>query len=114
MPMNIQKIPLQDRLRGLSRYYPAHPEYIPAILRNFAALPITAYLEEYPEDLERLADLVQYPAQYMSELSYQAVAVRVRDMYRLKVTDAGEASAILAKPLIAIYQLHLERRERNG
>ena len=62
----------------------------------------------YPADLERLADLVRYPAQYMSELTCRDVAVRVQDMRRQSV-PIGEVLDILAKPYVDIYQKHLER-----
>lgn len=111
--MKIQKIPLQARIRGLQNGCAAHREYIPALLTNFAEMSIADYLIDYPEDLERLADLVRYPAQYMPELSYADVAVRVRDMYRLGVAAAWDAMEILAKPMNQIYQKHLERMNRN-
>ena len=110
--MKVQKIPLKDRLRALSDCCPAHAEYIPALLRDFSQLPITAYMADFPEDLPHLADLVQYPVQYMEELTYSDIAARIRDMYRYG--KAGEALEILAKPLIEIYQKHLERSGSNG
>lgn len=106
--MPIQKLPLRGRLGALSAGGPAHPEYVPAVLRDVAELPITAILAGYPADLERLADLVLYPAQYMSELTCRDVAVRVQDMRRQSV-PIGEVLDILAKPYVDIYQKHLER-----
>ena len=100
--MPIQKLPLRGRLGALSAGGPAHPEYVPAVLRDVAELPITAILAGYP------ADLVRYPAQYMSELTCRDVAVRVQDMRRQSV-PIGEVLDILAKPYVDIYQKHLER-----
>ena len=110
--MKVQKVPLRERLQGLSNHIPGHEEYIPALLRDFARLPITAYLADFPEDLPRLADLVQYPANYMEELTYSDIAARVRQMHQCG--KAGEALEILAKPFIALYQKHLERSKSNG
>lgn len=110
--MPIQKIPLRDRLGALSAGRPAHPEYVPAMLRAMSELPITAILNGYPTDLERLAELVQYPAQYMSELTCRDMAIRVRDMRRQGI-PIGEVLEILAKPYIDIYRHHLERMARK-
>lgn len=111
--MEVRKIPLRDRLRALSNSCPAHEEYIPALLRDFSRLPITAYLADFTEeDLEHFADLVQYPVYYLEELTYSDIAVRVRQMHHYG--KAGEALELLAKPLAAIYQRHLERSGSNG
>ena len=109
--MPIQKIPLRDRLRRFSNCCPAHPEYIPALLRDFAALPIAEYLADLPEDLTRLAYLLQYPEPYMQELTYSDVAARVQEMHQYG--RAGEALEILAKPFTTIYQNCLERTGLN-
>ena len=109
--MTIQKIPLRDRLRRFSNCCPAHPEYIPALLRDFAALPITEYLADLPEDLTRLACLLQYPGSYMQELTYSDVAARVLEMHRYG--RDGEALEILVKPFTMIYQKYQERKGLN-
>ena len=106
--MTIQKIPLRDRLGALPAGRPAHPEYVPAVLQAMARLPITAILDGYPEALERLADLVQYPAQHIHELSCRDMAIRVRDMRRQDV-PIGEVLEILARPYVDIYRQHMER-----
>lgn len=111
--MEVRKIPLRDRLQALSNCSTAHEEYIPALLRDFSQLPITAYLADFPEEeLEHFADLVQYPVHYLEELTYSDIAVRVRQMHHRG--KAGEALELLAKPLTAIYQRHLERSGSNG
>ena len=111
--MEVQKRPLRDRLRELSNCRPAHEEYIPALLRDFSQLPVTAYLADFPEeDLEHFADLVQYPVYHLEELTYSDIAVRVRQMHHYG--KAGEALEILAKPLAAIYQNYLGRSGSNG
>ena len=106
--MTIQKIPLRDRLSALPAGRPAHPEYVPTVLRDMAGLPVTAILDGYPEDLERLADLVQYPAEHMAELSCRDMAIRVQDMRRQNV-PIGEVLEILARPYVDIYRQQLER-----
>ena len=111
--MEVRKRALRDRLQALSNCCPAHEEYIPALLRDFSQLPITAYLADFPEgDLEHFADLVQYPVQYLEERTYSDIAVRVRQVHHYG--KAGEALELLAKPLAAIYQNYLERSGSNG
>jgi len=110
--MPIQKIPLRDRLGALSAGRPAHPEYVPAVLRAMSELPITAVLSGYPTDLERLADLVRYPVQHLGDLTCRDMAIRVRDMRRQGI-PIGEVLEILAKPYIDIYRHHLERMARK-
>ena len=108
--MEIQQIPLQERLEAVSRRNPAHAEYIPALFRAFAAMPIRAYLSEYPEDLKRLTELVSYPDMlelvsypYMPGLTYLDAIMRIRDMRRIGMA-AEEALEILAKPMIGLYR----------
>ena len=107
--MEIQQIPLQERLEAVSRRNPAHAEYIPALFRAFAAMPIRAYLSEYPEDLERLMELVGYPL-YMPELTYLGTIMRIRDMRGIGMATE-EALEILAKPMIGLYRKLFEISE---
>ena len=110
--MPIQKLPLRDRMGTLSAGRPAHPEYVPAVLRAMSELPITAVLSGYPADQERLADLVRYPVQHLGDLTCRDMAIRVQDMRRQDI-PIGEVLDILAKPYIDIYRHHLERMARK-
>lgn len=118
--MEIQQIPLQDRLEAVSRRNPAHAEYVPALFRAFAAMPIRAYLSEYPEDLKRLTELVSYPymlelasCPYMPEPTYLGTVMRIRDMRRIGMATK-EALEILAKPMRGLYRKPFERSGPNA
>lgn len=91
--MRFHQRPLQERLRALASGYLA--EY-----RSFATLPVTIYLGDYPVELEQLAELIRYPLKSMGELTCKDAADRIRDMRRLGVPTAGEAVAIMVRPLM--------------
>lgn len=112
--MNIQELPLKDRLAALDQGHPAHREYIPALLAALADMPVSAYLTNYPAELERLAAIVRYPLRYMSELTYQDIAIRIQVMYEQRLPAGAEALDILAKPFVEVYRRYWEGRVKNA
>lgn len=105
---------LKERLALAAQDHPAHPDYIPSLLTGLANLPVSAYLSQYPDELERLCQIVNYPKVYMSALTYSDVALRVMVLVEQKLPVGSEAMDILAKPFLEIYQRYLERSGNNA
>ena len=56
--MQIEKMLLDDRLARMLNGYAAYTEYIPCVLRSFAAMPVSVYLASHKEQWERLCALL--------------------------------------------------------
>lgn len=93
--MDLEKLPLAQRIQRCQEGRTAYPEYIPSIIRAFGELPLVEYLSE-PER-RRLLELIGYP-DYPS-WTFQWAALRVREMDIKNSKQAAEAMRILAKPM---------------
>jgi hypothetical protein len=56
--MQIEKMPLDDRLARMLNGYAAYTEYIPCVLRSFASMPVSVFLASYEGQWERLCALL--------------------------------------------------------
>ena len=56
--MQIEKMPLDDRLARILNGYAAYTEYIPCVLRSFASMLVSDYLAPYEGKWERLCALL--------------------------------------------------------
>ena len=110
--MNIEKLSLQQRLERLGGNYPAHKERIPAVLRSFAAQPMSKYFTGFDgadAALATLARTLKIPTDTLRAMRYDAVVNEVA--YALDEESADEAAALLAAPIEAYYAAYLDSRK---
>lgn len=112
--MNIEKLPLQQRLSHLKDGIPAHNEYIPAVLRSFADQPMEKYFSSFKEKeadaaLRTLAGLLHIPEPELKTMSYQATVIKLAQIQDKSAMH--EAVSILAAPAESFYAAYLERKK---
>lgn len=109
--MKVKPRPLATRLELLDQGYAAHEEYVPALIRSMAEMPISNYLAGFPDDLKRLRSLLGFTG----DVPYQKVAAMVDGCYHQSDRfDAGrEASRILARPLVVWNRKYLDWRDKH-
>lgn len=112
--MNIEKLPLQQRLSHLKDGIPAHNEYIPAVLRSFASQPMGEYFFGFKEKeadaaLRTLAGLLHIPEPELKTMSYQATVIKIAQIQDKSAMH--EAVSVLAAPAESFYAAYLERKK---
>lgn len=76
--MQIEKMPLDDRLARMLNGYAAYTEYIPCVLRSFASMPVSVYLAPYEGQWERLCALLGITELVDKDrMTYQETADRI-------------------------------------
>ena len=97
--MNIEKLPLAERIRRHKSGQPAYPEYIPGIIRNLGEMPVADYLAGLDQkQQQRFFELISCPE--CSQYTYQWAAMQVCRLYKTRPELAAEAMRILAAPMI--------------
>ncbi len=91
--MQIEKMPLDDRLARMLNGYSAYTEYIPCVLRSFASMPVSAYLASYEEEWERLCKILEI-TENADRLTYQETAARIYQGWTENRQDLSMAEAI--------------------
>ncbi len=91
--MQIEKMPLDDRLARMLNGYSAYTEYIPCVLRSFASMPVSAYLAPYEEEWERLCKILEI-TENADRLTYQETAARIYQGWTENRQDLSMAEAI--------------------
>ena len=91
--MQIQKMPLKDRMARMQNGYPAYPEYIPCVLRSFASLPVSDYLAGCGGKWETLCRLLGI-RENKDRLTYQEAAAIIRQRRRENPMDLEMAEAV--------------------
>lgn len=97
--MQIQKMPLRDRLARMLNGYPAYPEYIPCVLRSFASMPVSDYLAGCGDKWETLCNLLGI-RKNRDRLTYREAAAIIwhRRMEDPLDLEMAEAVLILSLP----------------
>lgn len=111
--MNIQRLPLAERLQRMEDGYPAHPEYNASAIQTMAHTPISVYLHDYELARARLMELLK-PWGAADDMTYQEAAAFVRDLQHTPYVGAAIAAEVadhLAAPLLRCYQ---ERKDDYG
>lgn len=110
--MNIEKLPLQQRLSHLKDGIPAHTEYIPTVLRSFASQPMGKYFFGFKgadAALRTLAKLLNIPEPELKTMSYQATVIKIAQMP--DKSAMYEAVSILAAPAEMFHVAYLEHKK---
>ncbi len=116
--MKIQKIPLQERLDRLNEYRPAHPEFIPTVIRSFANQHIGAYISGFVgavAELEKLSELLNIPLERLRCMSYGELAAKIDRLVHAPEPERSrghKAVQILAAPMEAFFEA--THRQRGG
>lgn len=93
--MQIEKIPLDDRLARILNGYAAYTEYIPCVLRSFASMPVSAYLAPYEEEWERLCALLEITELADTDrMTYQEAAAIIHRNRTENKRDLAMAEAV--------------------
>lgn len=110
--MNIQKLPLAQRLERMANGCVAHPEYIASAIQTMANIPIAAYLHDFELERVRVMELIG-PWGATDNMTYQEIAAFVRDLRRTPdgAQIAAEVADHLAAPLLRCYR---ERMKNYG
>lgn len=114
--MQIEKMRLDDRLARILNGYAAYTEYIPCVLRSFAAMPVSVYLASHKEQWERLCVLlgITEPAD-KERLTYQEAATLIHQnrMENRRDSSMEEAVYILSIPFRDYYEGRNEAYGKN-
>lgn len=104
--MQIEKLPLDERIAQMKNGYYAHPEYVPAAIRSFAEIPIAVYLSEYPDKLDRLPGLLGMPKEKVRRMTYRDIANEIYHRWLENQRDLSmvEAIIILSLPFRNCYE----------
>lgn len=95
--MELQKISLRDRLYAARDNHTVQPEYQPALIRQWADIPIQSYFRDHPEAMQRLFELLHLHQE--ADPTYGEVAGMIFDrVYAGGELDAEETK-LLAIPL---------------
>lgn len=97
--MQLQKMPLEERIARMKNGYYAHPEYVSAAIESFAQMPITSYLSEYPDRLKKLSACVGITEKRMQDMSYREVAALIYQRWRVNPRNLGLVEAIITLTL---------------
>lgn len=100
--MNIQKLPLTERLQRIEDGYPAHLEYNASAIQTMAHTPISVYLHDYELARARLMEILK-PWGATDNMSYQEIAAFIRDLQHTPQVGAAIAAEVadhLAAPLL--------------
>ncbi len=93
--MQIEKMPLDDRLARMLNGYPAYTEYIPCVLRSFASMPVSDYLAPYEGQWNRLCALLGITELADKDrLTYQETAGRICQGWTENRQDLSMAEAV--------------------
>lgn len=91
--MQIEKMPLDDRLARMQNGYAAYTEYIPRVLRSFASMPVSDYLAPYGEEWERLCKILEI-TENKDTMTYQEAAAIIYRNWTENRQDLSMAEAI--------------------
>ena len=104
-------IPLNQRLEAVRDKKVCQPEYLPALIRQWARMPIASYFGPCRKELEQLRAVLGLTPE--ENPSYQEVAAKIDDL-----PFCGEASAealeLLAAPVRARQERFQKGRDNNG
>ena len=111
--MFISPQPLSSRLKNLTKGYPAHAEYVPCVIRSFANLPMSVFLQGYEQDKETLSMLLGMDAEDIDAMTYMDIACLIYEVKEQGDYEdiVEEATGILAAPFLHFWK---RRKERNG
>ena len=106
------RIPLDERIQSARDGRTRQPEYLPALVQQWAKMPIKAYFGDCEQELERLYAILNLAPD--ENPAYQAVAGRIFDLKY--ITSGGmdvEATELLAAPVRAKWEKY-RRGTGNG
>ena len=111
--MYISTQPLSVRLKNLAKGYPAHAEYVPCVIRSFANLPMSVFLQGYEQDKEKLLMLLGMDTEDIDTMTYMDIACLIYEVKEQGDYDeiVEEATGILAAPFLHYWK---RRKEQNG
>ena len=106
--MNIEKLPLAERIQRCRDGSTAYPEYVPSVIRHLGEMPVMEYLAGLdPKQQRRFSDLVGLCSE---NCTYQWAALRISELG--SSSAAVEAMRILAQPMI-YYDEFIRRQEAH-
>lgn len=109
------KIPLKKQLDRIAKGLCVHPEYMPAAIRAWADMPISAYLgaENRRGDFRRLLGITEEEEQAMT---YSGAVSRIGPWFDdgRSVSGAHQALRLLAEPLHEAYHRWEEQQDETN
>lgn len=105
------QIPLEQRLESARGGYVCQPEYMPALIRQWARMPIASYFGPCRKELEQLRSILGLAPE--DNPSYQKVAAII-DSLPFCGDECAEAVELLAAPVRAKAERFRKGRGGNG
>lgn len=99
--MQLERIPLETRIENLKNGYSGHPEYIACCIKNMANAPISAYLYQFDDEKNKLAQMLRIDTEALNAMTYKEVAYLIYERL-LRSVDADSLSKtadLLAAPI---------------
>lgn len=113
--MKVARIPLGKRLERIRKGNAGDEEYNILAIRRFANIPVVEYLRAFPDEYERLLDILGRKKQDSENMTYQDVAEQINVYYDAKenINWIEEAMDILAAPFRNCYE-YVSAKTRKG
>lgn len=109
--MDLEKLPLAERVRRCQSGATAYPEYIPSIIRRLGEMPVMEYLSGIDKrQKQRFSELVGL---CYEDSTFQWAALRIAELNGKRPELAAEAMRILAGPMIQYDEAFRREEERT-
>ncbi len=112
--MDYEKIPLSEQLHRAASNFAIHPEYPVCVIREWAEMPVSAYLggnsEAGLERREQFRRLMGLPPEKVKTMTYREAVKRLAYFLRQTPSDSclERALILLAEPLSETWKSYKE------
>lgn len=112
--MEVNKIPLEERLERLKKGYASDPEYNVSLLRKFAGIPLGKYMKGFLGNtgLTRLSIVLRITREEAAGLTYGRAAAMAGRLEKGS-QQRRAAAEILAAPFFRCYEARKENYGRG-
>lgn len=105
----VNKIPLDERLKRLSKGYASDDAYNICIIRKMADVPIRIFLKDFESEYTKLINLLTLKEEEMECATYKDIATKFYLLQKLPDTPLNnymktEVLRILALPFLRCYE----------
>lgn len=116
--LKLKKLPLAERLNRLNAGQTAHDEYGPCLIASIKASKVTAYMEGYDEEQERIRTRMGLTAAELNQWTYRDMAACIADRYCSNFPSAKATAAdlmdLLMVPMLTVHRILKERQAKEG
>ena len=109
-----KKLPLAERLNRLNAGQTAHDEYIPALIEKIKASKVTAYMEGYDEEQERIRNHMGLTEAALEKWTYRDMAAYIADRYCSNAPSAADLMDLLMVPMLTVHRILKDRQAKEA